>query len=162
MNNGRTQKVRPFLWFNDQAEEAATFYTSIFKNAKIGYVSRYTDEGPGPKGQAMVVTFEIEGVQFMALNGGPEYQFTPAVSFMVDCKTQDEVDYFWDRLSEGGETVQCGWLRDKFGLSWQIVPERLGELMSDDDEEKAARVMAAMLKMTKLDIAALERAYAGD
>jgi predicted 3-demethylubiquinone-9 3-methyltransferase (glyoxalase superfamily) len=161
MQNGRTQKIRPFLWFNGQAEEAANFYTSIFKNSKLGYVSRYGDEGPGQAGQVMVATFELDGVQFMALNGGPEFSFTPAISFMVDCATQDEVDYYWDKLSEGGDTNQCGWLRDKFGVSWQIVPSRLGELMSDDDDEKSGRVMQAMLKMEKLDIAELERAYAG-
>lgn len=161
MENGRTQKIRPFLWFNGQAEEAANFYTSIFKNSKLGHVSRYGDDGPGPAGQVMMVTFELDGVQFMALNGGPEFTFTPAVSFLVNCTSQDEVDHYWNKLSEGGETNQCGWLSDKFGVSWQIVPERLGELMTDDDEEKSGRVMQAMLKMEKLDIAELERAYAG-
>ena len=165
MNNGHTQKIRPFLWFNDQAEEAATFYTSIFKNSKIGSVSRYGEDGPGPAGTAMVVTFELDGVPFLALNGGPDFAFTEAVSFLIDCQTQDEVDYFWERLSEGGETGQCGWLKDKFGLSWQVVPSQLGDLMSgaisSEDEEKSARVMSAMLQMTKLNIAELERAYAG-
>lgn len=161
MQNGRTQKIRPFLWFDGHAEEAANFYTSIFKNSKLGHVSRYGDEGPGQTGQVMVATFDLDGVQFMALNGGPEFSFTPAISFLVDCATQDEVDYYWGKLSEGGETNQCGWLRDKFGVSWQIVPSRLGELMSDDDDEKSGRVMQAMLKMEKLDVAELERAYAG-
>src|SRR5579864_4150906 len=119
MQNGRAQKIRPFLWFNGQAEEAANFYTSIFKNSKIGHVSRYGDDGPGPAGQVMVVTFELDGVQFMALNGGPEFSFTPAISFLVNCTTQAEVDQYWNKLSDGGETNQCGWLRDKFGVSWQ-------------------------------------------
>jgi predicted 3-demethylubiquinone-9 3-methyltransferase (glyoxalase superfamily) len=162
MENGRTQKIRPFLWFNGQAEEAANFYTSIFKNSKIGYVSRYGEEGPGPAGQAMVVTFELDGAQFMALNGGPEFTFNPSISFLVNCTTQEEVDDYWSKLLEGGEPNQCGWLRDKFGVSWQIVPERLGELMSDDDDEKSGRVMQAMMKMVKIDIAQLERAYAGE
>ncbi|MBV9102249.1 MAG: VOC family protein [Candidatus Eremiobacteraeota bacterium] len=162
MQNGRVQKIRPFLWFDTQAEQAASFYTSIFKNSKIGNVSRYGEEGPGPAGTAMVVTFELEGVQFMALNGGPEYSFTHAISFLINCESQDEVDYFWNRLSEGGETIQCGWLRDKFGVSWQVVPSRLGELMSDEDDEKSGRVMQAMLMMEKIDIAELERAYAGN
>jgi len=162
MQNGRVQKIRSFLWFDTQAEQAASFYTSIFKNSKIGNVSRYGEEGPGPAGTAMVVTFELDGVQFMALNGGPEYSFTHAISFLINCESQDEVDYFWNRLSEGGETIQCGWLRDKFGVSWQVVPSRLGELMSDEDDEKSGRVMQAMLKMEKIDIAELERAYAGN
>ena len=154
-------KISPFLWFDNQAEEAVKFYTSIFKNSKIGSVSRYGDAGPGPKGSVMVMDFELEGQKFTALNGGPVYKFTPAISFFVSCESQEEVDYLWDHLSQGGETEQCGWLKDKFGLSWQIVPTILGELMSDPDPEKAGRVTQAMLKMTKLDIAELKRAYHG-
>jgi predicted 3-demethylubiquinone-9 3-methyltransferase (glyoxalase superfamily) len=161
MQNARTQKIRPFLCFNGRAEEAANFYTSVFKNSSIDHVSRYDDEGPGPAGQAMVVTFELDGVQFMALNGCSEITFNSSISFIVDCATQDEVDYYWSKLSEGGETNQCGWLRDKFGVSWQIVPTRLGELLTDEDDEKSGRVIQAMLKMEKIDVAELERAYAG-
>ena len=153
------QKIITFLWFNDQAEEAVKFYTSIFKNSKIGSVSRYGDEGPGPKGKAIVAEFQLEGQEFRALNGGPEYSFTPAISLMVDCKTQEEVDELWEKLSEGGEEGQCGWLTDKYGLSWQIVPSILGELMLDKDAEKAGRVMQALLQMRKLDIKKLKQAY---
>ena len=153
------QKITPFLWFNDNAEEAMNFYTSIFKNSKIGEVTRYGEAGPGPKGTVMTATFQLEGQEFMALNGGPHFSFTPAISLFVDCKTQEEVDELWARLSEGGSTEQCGWLRDKFGLSWQIIPSVLGELLRDKDPEKSKRVMEAMLKMNKIDIAALKRAY---
>jgi predicted 3-demethylubiquinone-9 3-methyltransferase (glyoxalase superfamily) len=153
------QKIITFLWFNDQAEEAVKFYTSIFKNSKIGSVSRYGDEGPGPKGKAIVAEFQLEGQEFRALNGGPEYSFTPAISLMVNCKTQEEVDELWEKLSEGGEEGQCGWLTDKYGLSWQIVPTILGELMLDKDAEKSGRVMQALLQMRKLDIKKLQQAY---
>ena len=156
------QKITPFLWFDDQAEEAMNFYTSIFKNSKIGQVSRYGDAGPGPKGSVMVGTFTIEGQEFMALNGGPIYNFTPAMSFVVNCETQEEVDYYWDNLvSGGGKPNRCGWLTDKFGLSWQIVPTALAELMSSGDPEKSNRVMQALLKMDKLIIADLRKAYEG-
>ena len=152
------QKIRPFLWFNGQAEEAANFYTSIFKNSKVVAVRRYGEAGPGPKGSAMSVEFQLEGEDFVALNGGPQFQFTPAVSFFVNCETQEELDDLWSRLSEGGKTLQCGWLTDKFGLSWQIVPTALGRLLADKDAQKSARVTRAMLQMIKLDIKVLERA----
>jgi len=153
------QKIQPFLWFNDQAEEAVNFYTSIFKDSKIGTVSRYPEGSPGPAGQVMCVTFEIEGQEFIALNGGPIFAFTEAISFVVNCESQGEVDYYWEKLTDGGSDVQCGWLKDKYGISWQIVPTTLGRLMSDPDPEKTQRVMKAMLQMVKLDIATLERAY---
>ena len=153
------QKITPFLWFNDQAEEAARFYTSIFKNSKLVNVSRYGDAGPGAKGQVMVAQFQLEGQDFLALNGGPQFKFTEAVSFVVNCETQDEVDYFWEKLSEGGRTSQCGWLKDKFGLSWQIVPTAIGSLLGGKDPAKSQRAMQAMLQMSKIDIAALQRAY---
>ncbi len=156
------QKITPFLWFNDKAEEAISFYTSIFKNSKVLSVSRYGDAGPGPKGSVVVGKFEIEGQEFMALNGGPRFAFTPAVSFVVNCETQQEVDDFWEKLSSGGKEVQCGWLTDKFGLSWQIVPIILPKLLQDKNPEKSKRVMQAMLQMVKIDIAGLERAYNGD
>jgi predicted 3-demethylubiquinone-9 3-methyltransferase (glyoxalase superfamily) len=152
------QKITPFLWFDNQAEEAAKFYTSVFKNSRITGVSRYGEAGPGPAGSAMTVAFELEGTPFTALNGGPEYKFTEAVSFYVDCKSQQEVDYFWQKLSEGGEQGPCGWLKDRYGLSWQIVPSALTELLSNPDQGKAGRVMQAMLQMKKIDIAALEQA----
>lgn len=155
------QKITPFLWFDNQAEEAANFYVSIFKNSKIGAISRYGDAGPGPKGSVMVVSFELDGQRFSALNGGPHFKFTEAISFIVDCKSQQEVDDLWDKLSAGGSTQQCGWLKDKYGLSWQIIPSALMELMSDPDPEKSKRVMQAMLQMTKIDIAKLRRAHAG-
>ena len=154
-------KIFPFLWFDHQAEEAVMLYTSIFKNSKIGSVSRYGDAGPGPKGSVMVMEFELEGQKFSALNGGPVFTFTPAISFFVNCESQEELDHLWEKLSEGGEKGQCGWLTDKYGLSWQIVPTALGQLMGDPDPEKAGRVTQAMLKMTKLDIAELQRAYQG-
>ena len=154
------QKITPFLWFDTQAEEAARFYVSVFKNSKIVGVSRYGEAGPGPRGSVMTVTFELGGQEFIALNGGPHFKFTEAVSFSVDCKTQEEVDEFWRKLSEGGEEGQCGWLKDKYGLSWQINPRILGEMLSDADPEKSKRVMEAMLKMNKIDIAALQQAYA--
>jgi predicted 3-demethylubiquinone-9 3-methyltransferase (glyoxalase superfamily) len=156
------QKITPFLWFDTQAEDAMKFYTSIFKNSKIGRVTRYGDAGPGPKGTAMSATFELEGQEFMALNGGPQFKFSPAISFFVNCKTQDEVDELWEKLSAGGKTERCGWLTDKFGLSWQVIPTILGELLQDKDAEKSKRVMKAMLQMDKIDIAALKRASAGE
>ena len=147
------QKITPFLWFDKEAEDAAKFYTSIFKNGKITHVT------PGPGGIAMWVLFELEGQTFYALNGGPQYKFTEAISFFVDCDTQEEVDNFWNKLTaDGGEESQCGWLKDKYGLSWQIVPKRLSELLGDPDHEKAGRVMQAMLKMKKIIIADLEKA----
>jgi predicted 3-demethylubiquinone-9 3-methyltransferase (glyoxalase superfamily) len=150
--------ISPFLWFDSQAEEAARFYVSVFKNSTMGTVSRYGDAGPGPKGSVMVATFEIEGQQFMALNGGPHFKFTEAVSFMVNCETQDEVDQYWEKLSAGGSKGQCGWLKDQFGLSWQVVPTILGELLKDAEPEKSNRVMQAVMTMHKLDIAELMRA----
>ena len=152
-------KITPFLWFNDQAEEAMNFYTAIFKNSKIGSVSRYGEGGPGPQGSVMSATFELNGQEFMALNGGPLFTFTEAISFFVNCETQAEVDELWEKLTEGGEESQCGWLKDKYGLSWQIVPSVLGELLNDPDAEKAHRVMNAMLQMRKIDIAGLRSAY---
>jgi predicted 3-demethylubiquinone-9 3-methyltransferase (glyoxalase superfamily) len=155
------QKITTFLWFDNQAEEAANVYVSIFKNSKIGKVSRYGDAGRGPKGQVMVANFQLDGQEFIALNGGLHFKFTEAISLVVNCETKEEVDYFWERLSEGGQKSQCGWLKDKFGLSWQVVPTILGELMSDKDPEKSNRVMQAMLQMTKLDIKKLKEAYNG-
>ena len=154
------QKITPFLWFDGKAEEAANFYVSIFKNAKIMNVGRYGDAGPGPKGTAMSVTFQLEGQDFFALNGGPHFSFTPAISFFVDCKTQEEVDELWDKLSTGGEKSRCGWLKDKYGLSWQIIPSILGELLHSKDPETSKRAMTAMLKMDKIDIKALQDACA--
>jgi len=153
------QKITPFLWFDDKAEEAMNFYVSIFKNSKRGRISRYGEAGPGPKGTVMVATFQLEGQDFMALNGGPHFKFTEAISLVVNCESQDEVDAFWEKLSEGGSKGQCGWLKDKYGLSWQVVPTALGKLMSDPDPEKSKRVMTAMLKMTKMDIQGLQQAY---
>jgi predicted 3-demethylubiquinone-9 3-methyltransferase (glyoxalase superfamily) len=155
------QRITPFLWFDDNAEEAVSFYTSAFKNSKVRDISRYGDAGPGPKGSVMVITFELDGQQFMALNGGPRFKFTEAISLVVNCKDQKEVDDYWNRLSEGGQKVQCGWLRDKFGLSWQVVPTILGELMQDEDSAKRERVMKAMLQMVKLDVDELKRAADG-
>jgi predicted 3-demethylubiquinone-9 3-methyltransferase (glyoxalase superfamily) len=152
------QKITPFLWFDGKAEDAARFYMSIFKNSKLLSIGRYGEAGPGPLGSVMTVAFELDGEKFVALNGGPNYSFSPAVSFVVNCQTQQEVDHYWERLSQGGEKVQCGWLKDKYGLSWQIVPAVLPELLQDKDPEKRNRVMAAMLKMIKLDIEQLERA----
>ena len=153
-----SQKITPFLWYTDQAEEAAKFYTSIFKNSKIKTVARYGDAGPGPKGSVMTIAFEIEGQEFIALNGGPHFKFTPAVSFVINCDTQEEVDGFWDKLSAGGKTDRCGWLTDKFGLSWQVVPRALVELIRDPDPARSKRVMEAMLQMTKIDIPTLKKA----
>jgi len=154
-----TQKITTFLWFDGKAEEAANHYTSIFKNSKILSVSRYGEAGPGPKGTAMTVLFQLEGQQFIALNGGPQFKFTEAISLLVNCETQREVDELWSKLSGGGAEGPCGWLKDKFGLSWQIVPSALPRMLQDRDPEKAKRVMEAMLQMKKIDIAGLERAY---
>lgn len=157
------QKISTFLWFDTQAEEAATFYCSLFADSKITHVSRYGEVGPGEDGKVMTVSFTLAGQEYIALNGGPHFQFTPAISLFVHCKDQAEVDRLWDALlADGGAPSQCGWLTDKFGLSWQIVPERMMELMSDPDEEKSQRVMDAMMKMIKLDVPTLEKAYAGD
>jgi predicted 3-demethylubiquinone-9 3-methyltransferase (glyoxalase superfamily) len=159
------QKITPFLWFNNQAEEAAKFYTSIFRNSKIGNIARYGKEGEKvagrPAGSVMTVEFQLEGQDFVALNGGPVFKFTEAISFVVNCNTQAEVDKFWKKLSAGGKKVQCGWLKDKYGVSWQIVPTVLGELLSSDDAAKSQRVMQAMLKMVKLDIKKLKQAAKG-
>jgi predicted 3-demethylubiquinone-9 3-methyltransferase (glyoxalase superfamily) len=156
------QKITPFLWFDDNAEEAARFYASVFKNSRIGEIRRYGEAGPGPAGSVMTVSFELEGQEFIALNGGPHFTFTEAVSFFVKCETQDEVDALWTRLTDGGQESQCGWLKDKYGLSWQIIPNALMEMLGDKDPEKAGRVMAAMLKMRKIDVKALEAAYRGE
>jgi predicted 3-demethylubiquinone-9 3-methyltransferase (glyoxalase superfamily) len=152
------QKITPFLWFDHQAEEAAKFYVSIFPNSKIHKVIRYSEAGPGPAGSAMTVAFELEGLPFTALNGGPHFKFTEAISFVVHCQTQDEVDFYWEKLSADGGEVQCGWLKDKYGLSWQVVPDVLLELLGDPDPKKAARVAQAMFKMKKLDIRGLQQA----
>ncbi len=156
------QKITPFLWFDNQAEQAAQFYTSIFKNSKILHVGRYGDAGPGPKGSVMVVNFQLAGQEFTALNGGPLFKFSEAFSFVVNCDNQQEIDEYWSKLtSGGGEESMCGWLKDKFGFSWQIVPTVLGKLMSDTDPNKANSVMQALLKMKKLDIAKLKAAAEG-
>lgn len=157
------QRITPFLWFDDKAEEAAAFYTSIFKNSKIGTIARYGDSGAEasgrPKGAVMTVAFQLDGQEFVALNGGPQYKFTEAVSFVVNCQTQEEVDEYWKKLSDGGQEVQCGWLKDKYGFSWQIVPTILNAMVSDPDPKKAERVMKAMLQMKKIDIQGLKQAY---
>ena len=156
------QKITPFLWFDNNAEEAANFYVSIFKNSKVLSVSRYGDAGPGPKGTVMVAEFQIDGQGFVALNGGPRFKFTEAISFVINCETQQEVEYFWERLSDGGEKSRCGWVKDKFGLWWQVVPTVLGKLMSDSDPEKVKRVTGAMLQMDRIDIEPLQRAFDGN
>jgi predicted 3-demethylubiquinone-9 3-methyltransferase (glyoxalase superfamily) len=154
------QKITPFLWFDGQAEEAANFYTSIFDNSRILDVARYGEVGPGEKGSVMTVSFELEGQKFVGLNGGPHYKFTPAISFYISCQTQEEVDYFWEKLLRGGgRPSQCGWLSDKFGVSWQVVPDALIGYLQDEDREKGQRVMQAMLQMVKIDINKLEEAY---
>jgi predicted 3-demethylubiquinone-9 3-methyltransferase (glyoxalase superfamily) len=153
------QKITPFLWFNDTAEEAMNFYVSIFKNSKAVTVTRYGDAGPGPKGAVMTVAFQLDGQDFVALNGGPQVTFTPAISFVVNCETQQEVDEYWDKLSAGGQTQPCGWLTDKYGLSWQVVPTALGQMLNDKDPARSQRVMTAMLRMGKIDINALRQAY---
>ena len=155
------QKITTFLWFDNNAEEAINFYTSLFKNSKILSVSRNGEGGFGPKGSLLTASFQLEGQQFMALNGGPMFKFTEAISLFVSCETQEEVDDLWEQLSAGGAKSQCGWLKDKYGLSWQIIPTALGKLMNDPDPVKAHRVMMAMLKMSKIDIAELQKAYDG-
>ena len=152
------QKITPFLWFDNNAEEAVNFYTSVFKDAKAGGMARYGEGGPGPKGQVMTATFKLFGQEFIALNGGPHFKFTEAISFVVNCETQEEIDEYWDKLSEGGQKSRCGWLKDKFGLSWQIVPTIMGQLMQNKDPEKSKRVMQAMMQMDKLDIKKLKEA----
>jgi predicted 3-demethylubiquinone-9 3-methyltransferase (glyoxalase superfamily) len=156
------QRIVPFLWFDSNAEEAVNFYIYIFKNSKILNIARYGDAGPGPKGTVMTMNFQLEGQDFMALNGGPYYTFSPAISFFVNCETQAEVDELWEKLTAGGSDVQCGWLRDKFGVSWQIIPRTLIELMQDKDPMKSQRVFKAMMGMIKIDIEGLKRAYRGD
>ena len=155
------QKITPFLWFDHQAEQAANFYVGIFKNSRIVNITRYGEAGPGPEGSVMIVEFRLEGQEFIALNGGPEFTFSPAISFVANCETQEEVDTLWMKLSEGGEKVECGWLKDKYGVSWQIVHTIVGELMNDPDPEKSQRVMKAILQMDKFDIKTLMRAYEG-
>ena len=159
------QKITPFLWFDHQAEDAVNCYVSIFKNSEIRSIARYEEEAAKasgrPKGSVMTVAFELDGQEVVALNGGPLFKFTEAMSFVVNCETQEEVDHFWEKLSAGGQEVQCGWLKDRFGVSWQIVPTVLGEMLQDKDREKSRRVMAAMLKMKKISIERLENAYEG-
>lgn len=154
------QKITPFLWFDNNAEDAANFYVSIFKNSRVLNVARYGDAGPGPKGTVVTAQFELDGQKFIALNGGPQFKFNEAVSFVVNCESQEEIDYFWEKLSAGGKKLECGWLKDKYGLSWQVVPTILGELMTGD-AERSNRVMQALQQMQKLDIELLERAYEG-
>jgi predicted 3-demethylubiquinone-9 3-methyltransferase (glyoxalase superfamily) len=156
------KKINPFLWFDFEAEQAAKFYVGIFKNSKIGKITHYSEHGPGPKGSVMTMEFTLDKVDFVALNGGPQFKFTEAISFSVNCETQDEIDYFWEKLSaDGGSTGRCGWLKDKFGLSWQVNPVFLGDMLADRDTEKANRVMKAIMEMDKIDIAALEKAAIG-
>ena len=154
-------KITPFLWFDNQAEEAMNFYVSLFKNSKVGNVSRYGEGSPVPAGTVMSATFELDGQTIMALNGGPQFKFTEAISFYVDCADQAEVDHFWNKLCEGGEPGPCGWLKDKFGLSWQIIPKQLGQMLGDPNPDRSRRAMEAMLKMSKIDVAALEKAVNG-
>ncbi|HEV7522193.1 MAG TPA: VOC family protein [Candidatus Angelobacter sp.] len=153
------QKITPFLWYDGNAEEAVNFYVSIFKNSKVVSMARYGDAGPGPKGSVMTAAFQLDGQNFVALNGGPQYKFTPAISFVVSCETQEEVDELWEKLSAGGRKDRCAWLADKFGVSWQIVPTILSKLLQDKDPEKARRVMQTMLQMDKIDIKRLQQAY---
>jgi len=152
------QKLTPFLWFDNQAEEAINFYTTVFKNSKIGSIVRNGEAGPGPKGSVLTISFQLEEQEFIALNGGPHFKFNEAISFVINCDTQEEVDYFWNKLTEGGEESQCGWLKDKFGLSWQVVPAILSKLIADKDAKKAARVMQAMMPMKKIIISDLQKA----
>ena len=155
------QKITPFLWFDGKAEEAMNFYVSIFKNSKVVQLTRYADAGPGPKGTVMSAIFQLEGQEFYALNGGPQFRFSPAISLFVNCETQQEVDELWEKLSAGGKRNRCGWLDDKFGLTWQIIPATLGRLLQDKDAAKANRVMKAMMQMDKIDIVRLQQAYEG-
>jgi predicted 3-demethylubiquinone-9 3-methyltransferase (glyoxalase superfamily) len=153
------KKITPFLWFDGKAEEAMNYYVSVFKKSKILSITRYGEEGPGPKGTVMTAAFELNGQEFTALNGGPQFTFSPAISFVVNCETQQEVDELWEKLSEGGEKQNCGWLKDKYGLSWQVIPTMLIEMLQDKDAEKSSRVMKAMLQMNKIDIKTLKQAY---
>ncbi|MFY9555411.1 MAG: VOC family protein [Blastocatellia bacterium] len=155
------QKITPFLWFDDNAEDAVNFYISIFENSKVLSVTRYGEAGPGPAGTVLTVEFQLHGQQFVALNGGPQFKFTEAISFSVSCETQEQIDELWEMLSEGGEKSRCGWLKDKYGLSWQVNPTVLKEMLQDKDPEKAKRVMEAMLQMDKIDIKTLKQAYEG-
>ena len=159
MEQSNKKKITPFLWFDNNAEEAINFYTSIFKNSKIGNMTRWSEGGPGPAGSVLTASFTLDGQEFTALNGGPQFKFNESVSFVVDCEGQDEVDYYWNKLTQGGEESQCGWLKDKYGLSWQIVPGILIKLLQDKDKVKAGKVMQAMLQMRKIDIAKLKAAY---
>ena len=156
------QKITPFLWFNTEAEQAVELYTSIFKNSKVNIVTRYGKNQPGPEGSVMTIAFELDGQKFLALNGGPNFTFTEAISFVVDCETQEEIDHFWNKLSEGGQIQMCGWLKDKYGLSWQIVPKNFGDMVTTKDPEKTYRVMKAMMGMKKLDMEELQKAYDGE
>jgi len=156
-----SQKIAPFLWFDGKAEQAANFYVSVFRNSKVLSVTRYGEAGPGPKGSVMSAVFQLEGQEFYALNGGPQFKFSPAISMFVNCETQQEVDELWEKLSAGGKTNRCGWLDDKFGLTWQIIPTILGRLLQDKDAAKANRVMKAMMQMDKIDIARLQQACEG-
>jgi predicted 3-demethylubiquinone-9 3-methyltransferase (glyoxalase superfamily) len=160
-NQPQQQKITTFLWFDSNAEEAANFYTSIFKNSKIRHITQYGDAGAGQKGKVMTVDFELDGQQFTALNGGPTFKFNEAISLLVHCQTQEEVDYFWEKLSEGGQKIQCGWLKDKYGLAWQITPDVLLEFLTDPDEKRKDRVMSAMMQMTKIEIQPLLDAAKG-
>ncbi|MEK6371417.1 MAG: VOC family protein [Acidobacteriota bacterium] len=153
------KRITPFLWFENQAEEAANYYASIFKNSKVGRITRWGDVGPGPKGSVLTIEFELDGQDFVGLNGGPEFKFTEAVSFSVECKNQEEIDYYWDKLSAGGEQGPCGWLKDKYGLSWQVNPSILSDMLNDPNPAKANAVMKAMLEMKKIVIADLKKAY---
>jgi predicted 3-demethylubiquinone-9 3-methyltransferase (glyoxalase superfamily) len=153
------QKITPFLWFDGNAEEAVNFYVSIFKNSKVLSIARYGEAGPGPKGTVMTAAFQLDGQEFVALNGGPQFKFTEAISFWVRCETQEEIDEMWEKLSAGGAKSRCGWLKDKYGLSWQVVPPILGEMLQDKDAKKSQRVMAAMMQMDKIDIGLLRKAY---
>jgi len=156
---GKSSRIAPFLWFDTEAEDAANFYVSIFENSKILNVARYGDAGPRPKGSVMTVVFELDGLRFIALNGGPQFEFNEAISFSVECQSQNEVNDFWQKLSDGGEEGPCGWLKDRYGVSWQVNPTVLGEMLNDEDPEKSKRVMEAMLKMKKVHIAELTKAY---
>jgi predicted 3-demethylubiquinone-9 3-methyltransferase (glyoxalase superfamily) len=156
-----SQRITPFLWFDTQAEKAANYYVSIFQSSKVHTVTRYGETGPGKNGSVMTVGFELDGQQFTALNAGPQFPFTEAISFVVNCETQDEIDYFWEKLSAGGQEVQCGWLKDKFGLCWQIVPTDFFEMISSGNREQTDRVMTAMMQMVKMDLAKLKQAYNG-
>ena len=154
------QKITPFLWFDSQAEEAIEFYLSVFKDGKIHTTTRYPEDGPGSAGSVMTIAFELQGEQFVALNGGPHFQFNEAVSFQIHCETQSEIDYFWSKLTEGGKEQPCGWVKDKFGLSWQVIPNALPQMLMDENSEKAQRIMKSMLQMRKIDLDALKRAQA--